>query len=1182
MTGKRFFRTGLTALLAMLMFVSLALGLAACKQEEPAVAGEEKGTYYCETDAAEWLITLGDGASATADFGSGQKEGTYTLNGEALSLSFGEEESITAQYGGNTISLPYGGEEKLFYKKVNFTVTFETNGGTEVESVTVMNGKTVTQPDDPARGKYRFLGWCKDEALNEAFDFETERITQNTAIYAKWEYIPQSNTLTYDQTEGETETAAVTVTEGKEYTLEVPAVAAEYDFVGWFTEEGVQLTDSAGKSLAAWELSFGDLTVYARVQLKLTYERAEDGVTYAVSGSTATAHLTRLEIPAYYNGALVTEIKNFDGYENVETVSVPNSVTYISETAFPDSYKLKAYEIYAVEEVEDPAYRSEDGIVFSADGHTLVRYPVGKEDRSYTVPAAVTEIAASAFRDITYGDYRFPDFYGALEELTLPSNLKTVGERAFYQRGNMRVVQFNNDRSNVEWTVGDYAFYDTLLSQFPFEKNLVKIGAYAFSGGYTINHPTLPGDLVLYEKIESIGESAFASAGCFTSVKIPASLKSIGSAAFSSAGLQEVTFEAGSSLSAIPDSLFGYADITSIDLPDGIASIGDSVFYECRNLTEIAIPDTVTSIGDSAFYNCIKLPAIQLPAGLLSIGKEAFSSCRIITEMALPDGLTAIGDRAFLNMYALEKVNIPASVVNFGSGVFVGCSALDAGSGLTIDEGNTVIRLEDGVLYSADMDELLYYFANKEDASYVMPNTVKIIPEEAFCDHEYLTSVTLSENLEYIPSGAFDGSLITSIVIPASVTEIASSAFQSSELSSIEFAEGGKLSAIGEEAFYYTQLESVDLPAGIKTIGECAFGSCDQLLWARIPEGVTSLSGDCFIWCDLLETVYLPDSITYISDRALQDCPNLKSIRLPANLSRLGSEVFKGDTALAEITIDDSNGTYRSIDGNLYSKDGTALILYAVGKTADQFTLPDGVKKIEAYAFYQSTKEAYQNKNLTKVDLNEVTEIGNYAFGYSAGLSDIDLSGVVTLGNGAFANCGALKTVELDCLESMGDSAFFRCEELESVTFGDKLKKIPRQAFYFCSGLTSVELTHIESVGEYGFGYCGNLTEVTFGDSLQKLEADSFSSTKLARVTLPASLQSIDNWAFGSIRTLSEVIVDSQAAADSILAGSNKIVAYAATLRFKDTLTVSEEGLNSLGYTKGASENGYTVYTKNG
>ena len=156
----------------------------------------------------------------------------------------------------------------------------------------------------------------------------------------------------------------------------------------------------------------------------------------------------------------------------------------------------------------------------------------------------------------------------------------------------------------------------------------------------------------------------------------------------------------------------------------------------------------------------------------------------------------------------------------------------------------------------------------------------------------------------------------------------------------------------------------------------------------------------------------------------------------------------------------------------------------------------------------------------------------------------------------------------------MGDSAFFRCEALESVTFGEKLKKIPRQAFYFCSGLTSVE--------QYGFGYCGNLTEVTFGDSLQKLEADSFSSTKLARVTLPASLQSIDNWAFGSIRTLSEVIVDSQAAADSILAGNNKIVAYAATLRFKDTLTVSEEGLNSLGYTKGASENGYTVYTKNG
>lgn len=66
-----------------------------------------------------------------------------------------------------------------------FTVTFDVDGGTEVQSQQVEDGKKVTRPTNPTKEGYTFVNWYKDEALTEVFDFNTA-ITQNITLYAKW------------------------------------------------------------------------------------------------------------------------------------------------------------------------------------------------------------------------------------------------------------------------------------------------------------------------------------------------------------------------------------------------------------------------------------------------------------------------------------------------------------------------------------------------------------------------------------------------------------------------------------------------------------------------------------------------------------------------------------------------------------------------------------------------------------------------------------------------------------------------------------------------------------------------------------------------------------------------------------------------------------------------------------
>ena len=85
----------------------------------------------------------------------------------------------------------------------------------------------------------------------------------------------------------------------------------------------------------------------------------------------------------------------------------------------------------------------------------------------------------------------------------------------------------------------------------------------------------------------------------------------------------------------------------SITIPEGVTSIGDSAFEDCRGLTSISLPESVIKIGNYAFKSTALTGKFVIPSGVTKIGDGLFENCQKLTEVVIPDGITFIGPYAF-------------------------------------------------------------------------------------------------------------------------------------------------------------------------------------------------------------------------------------------------------------------------------------------------------------------------------------------------------------------------------------------------------------------------------------------------------------------------------------------------------------------------------------------------------
>lgn len=202
-------------------------------------------------------------------------------------------------------------------------------------------------------------------------------------------------------------------------------------------------------------------------------------------------------------------------------------------------------------------------------------------------------------------------------------------------------------------------------------ENLKVLGDKVFYNSFKLSSVSLPSTL------RSIGSNVFQ--GCkFDFLSIPESVESIGRYIISKAVVRNFELNngypnildilAGSEIenliisTEVSDNfLSGYSRSGKIIVSEGVKSLGNSAFADCKYITDISLPESLESIGDYAFSGCSDLTEVNLPENLRSIGAYVFSECSAISEITFPGSLTSIGEVPFSKCAALSKIGGPFS-----------------------------------------------------------------------------------------------------------------------------------------------------------------------------------------------------------------------------------------------------------------------------------------------------------------------------------------------------------------------------------------------------------------------------------------------------------------------------------------------------------------------------------------
>lgn len=290
----------------------------------------------------------------------------------------------------------------------------------------------------------------------------------------------------------------------------------------------------------------------------------------------------------------------------------------------------------------------------------------------------------------------------------------------------------------------------------------------------------------------------------------------------------------------------------------------------------------------------------------------------------------------------------------------------------------------------------------------------------------------------------------------------------------INFSLPPTVTTIEGMAFYGCDgLTKVVIPDTVQIIGFQAFDESANLETVIIGNGVTEINNFAFQWCPKLTYVQFGNSITYIGDNVFYKTNLTGKIRLPEKLDYIGSGAFS-DSKVTEIfipasvtnidgilhktakyVVDSNNTVYKSIDGNLYSKDGK--ILYRCAQVNGSFSIPNTVTKLNRAACY--------GLDLTEVIIpNSVTYIGDSTFSGCSKLDNVVLPDTVTyLGSDAFCECSSLKNIVLSStLTRLEFACFYKCSSLESITIPSNINHIGTWAFNTCPKLTSVTFANPE------------------------------------------------------------------------------------------------------------------------
>ena len=772
------------------------------------------------------------------------------------------------------------------------------------------------------------------------------------------------------------------------------------------------------------------------------------------------------------------------------SVTIPGSVTHIGSQAFDGCTRLSAITVAT----NNPAFSSVAGVLFNQNQTTLILFPEGEPENSYTIPDSVTNIRDLSFEQCT-----------SLSDVTIPDSVINIGYEAFQQCASLTNVTIPGSVTSI----GDQAFYGcAALAGVTLSNGVASIGENAFSGcGLT--------SVLIPKSVTTIGEDAFQQCPNLTAITVAAgnpAFSSVAGVLFNQNQTTLIQFPAGKAggsypipdrVTSIGDDAFQYCTgLQSVTIPTSVISIGIEAFEACGSLTSLTIPDSVTSIGGEAFQQCTSLTSVAMPDSVTSLGYWAFYGCTSLTNITIPNGVTSLGELTFWGCTSLTSVTIPAAVTDIGESAFASCNDLTEVYFL----GNAPSA--DSTVFNGDNNVTVYYlpdttgwsstFAGAPTATWNPPlGSVRatILPAAAIAagaqwqvdDGTWQSSGATLSNL-LVGEHTVSFSAATGWIPPANQTVFVIS----NHLTTVS---GTYVStpfnyAINDGAITITGYTgpggAVTIPGMINGLPVTGIGNGSPYGYAAVFSG------------NSVTSVTIPSSVTSIEEAAFQDCASLTAITVAA-----------------------SNPSYSSVAGALFDKRQTTLIQYPQGKTGSSYTIPSTVTSIGDEAFEDCA-------NLSGVTIpDSVTNIGDEVFFGCFRLTSVAIpNSVISIGDEAFAWCNTMTNVTISTnVTSIGDEAFSGCNRLPSVTIPGSVTSIGLGAFNYCSSLAGITVAADNAAYSSLAGVLfnenqtlllqypgGKAGDYTVPDSVTSIEYNAFTGcTSLTGITIPVGVTNLDD-----------------------------------------------------------------------
>ena len=736
-----------------------------------------------------------------------------------------------------------------------------------------------------------------------------------------------------------------------------------------------------------------------------------------------------ITVPANTYGKLKIMIEATDGY--IWTLTSKNAVTVersmitpinLSSPKFKNEKAQITYTTYNNTKLSASKYNGGADASFLGDGLTIISHTFENNVGTITLSGDVTKIGDSAFYN-----------QSSIVTITIPSTVTSIGNSAFSGCSKMTTC---NIPSGVT-ALGNSAFQG--CNVFDPAGQLDNITSY---GGLALNSTALSGDLVLSAAVTKVDNYAFKNTK-LSSVTFEGKPATMGSYIFQDCALLEaVTFEGDI---AIPANMFDNCRaLETVTFEGGCTSIGNNAFMNCKSLESFALPSGLSSLGTQVFRYCTSLASVSFPtnASFTTIPASCFDGCTNLASTSIPANVTSIQNGAFSNCgFTSLPEGWGRTGIVYGTNVFQNCLI----TSITFPDGWTKVPNN----FCSDMKLL-------EEVNF--GSGITTIGDYAFSGCTALEDVTLSPVLSTIQIYAFkDCTSLSSLTLPATMTSIGNYAFIGCCFTSLPSGWDNPAISYGQRVFENCPITSITFPGTWTRVPAFFCGGMKLLETVVISPGVTVVDNSAFSGCSKLSSVTLPEGLTTLVQYAFYQCTSLTSISLPSTLATIGARAFQesGLTALP-------SGLHNGISFADY--------VFANTKMTD-ITIPDGMTSIPLHMFSGC-------KSLTRVDLNDVTTLENFAFNGCSALATLVADNLETLGQYSLQDT-RLSTVNLQNATSFGQGCFYNCTSLTSATLPAAVT-LGNQVFYGNNNLSTVDIgSGITSIGNDCFRGCTSLTSLT-------------------------------------------------------------------------------------------------------